>query len=87
VNEANLRLRALLKILQCIKTEDGLRQGEQHMLTTPNPVPESPKPLPSPELTAILRRNAKPVEEPALPEAEEEEFTELWADDRGNQGA
>lgn len=57
------------------------------MMTTPNPVPEAPKKLPSPELAAILGRNAKRVEDPAPPEAEEEEFAQLWADDRGNQGA
>jgi hypothetical protein len=87
VNGANLRLCAFLETLQCIKPEIGARQEEQHMTPTPNPIPEAPARLPSPELAAILGRNAKPIEDPAPPDAEEEEFAQLWADDRGNQGA
>ena len=43
--------------------------------------------LTDPEGAAIWGRNAEPIEEPVLAEAEEEEVAELWAGDPGNQGA
>ena len=43
--------------------------------------------LTDPEGAAIRAREAEPMEDPALADAEEEEFVELWASDRGNQGA
>lgn len=36
---------------------------------------------------ALRGRDAEPIEEPVLADAEEEEFMELWASDPGNQGA
>jgi hypothetical protein len=53
------------------------------MMTTTVPIPEVTRFLTDPEGAAMLRRDA----EPALSDAEEEEIAELWADDRGNQGA
>jgi hypothetical protein len=43
--------------------------------------------LTDPEEAAIRRRDAEPIEDPAMAEAEEEEIAELWAGDPGNQGA
>ena len=43
--------------------------------------------LTDPEEGALRTRNAEPMEDPALADAEEEEFVELWASDPGNQGA
>ena len=43
--------------------------------------------LTDPEGAAIRRRDAEPIEDPALTDAEEEELAELWAGDPGNQGA
>ena len=43
--------------------------------------------LTDPEGAAIRTRDAEPIEEPVLADAEEEEMEELWAADRGNQGA
>jgi hypothetical protein len=43
--------------------------------------------LADPEIAATYRRDAEPIEEPVLTDAEEEEIAELWAGDRGNQGA
>ena len=40
-----------------------------------------------PEGAAIRTRDAEPIEEPVLADAEEEEMAELWAADPGNQGA
>lgn len=40
-----------------------------------------------PEGASIRRRDAEPIEDRVLAEAEEEEMVELWASDRGNQGA
>jgi hypothetical protein len=40
-----------------------------------------------PESAAMPMGYADPNEEPVLAEAEEEEWEELWAADRGNQGA
>ena len=40
-----------------------------------------------PEMAAIRTRDAEPIEDPVLADAEEEEFVELWAHDTGNQGA
>lgn len=45
------------------------------------------QPLTDPEVVAHWRRDAEPIEDPALTDAEEEEIAELWAGDRGNQGA
>ena len=39
------------------------------------------------ERTATWRRDEKPIEDPVLSDAEEEELAELWAGDPGNQGA
>jgi hypothetical protein len=44
--------------------------------------------LTDPEGAAIRSRDAEPIEDhPVLTDAEEEEIAELWACDRGNQGA
>jgi hypothetical protein len=43
--------------------------------------------LTDPERVAIRRRDAEPIEDPDLADAEEEEMAQLWANDRGNQGA
>jgi hypothetical protein len=43
--------------------------------------------LTDPEGAAIRRRDAEPIEDPVLADAEEEEIAELWAGDPGNQGA
>ena len=43
--------------------------------------------LTDPEGAAIRTRDAEPIEEPVLADAEEEEMAELWAADPGNQGA
>jgi len=43
--------------------------------------------LTEPEGAAIRRRDAEPIEDPVLTDAEEEEIAELWAGDPGNQGA
>jgi hypothetical protein len=43
--------------------------------------------LTDPEAAAIPRRDPELIEDPVLTDAEEEEIAELWAGDRGNQGA
>jgi hypothetical protein len=43
--------------------------------------------LTDPEGAAIRTRDAEPIEDPVLGDAEEEEIAELWAGDPGNQGA
>lgn len=53
------------------------------MMTTTVPIPEVMQFLSNPEEAAIRTRD----EGPALTDAEEEEIAELWAGDRGNQGA
>jgi hypothetical protein len=72
-------------------TKEDTMTGEdkrgQETKTTTVPVPKVKEPLAS-EGAAIRKRDAaKPIENPALAEAEEEEFTQLWEEDRGNQGA
>ena len=39
------------------------------------------------EGAAMRGRDVEPIEDPVLADAEEEEYVELWASDRGNQGA
>jgi hypothetical protein len=56
-------------------------------MTTTVPIPEMTQPLTDPEGAAIGRRDAEPIQDPALADAEEEEMAELWAADPGNQGA
>jgi hypothetical protein len=63
------------------------RQGGQDMTTTPVPIPEMRQFFTAPEGASARRQDAEPIEEPVLADAEEEEFAELWAYDRGNQGA
>ena len=41
------------------------------------------QPLTDPEAAAIRRRDAEPIEDPVLADAEEEEIAELWAGDPG----
>jgi hypothetical protein len=55
-------------------------QGGQNTMTTAQL-------LTDPEGAAIRRRDAEPIEDPILADAEEEEIAELWAGDPGNQGA
>jgi hypothetical protein len=43
--------------------------------------------LADPDEADLRRLDAEPIEAPTLTEAEEEEMAELWASDRGNQGA
>lgn len=43
--------------------------------------------LTDPEGAAIRRRDAEPIEDPVLADAEQEEILDLWAGDSGNQGA
>jgi hypothetical protein len=52
----------------------------QDIMTTPYFLTE-------PEGAANRRRDAEPIEEPVLTDAEEEEIAELWVGDPGNQGA
>jgi hypothetical protein len=42
--------------------------------------------VPIPEVMQLLS-DPEPIEDPVLADAEEEEIAELWAGDRGNQGA
>lgn len=56
-------------------------------MTTTVPIPELIHPVTDPKGAAIRKRDAEPIEDPALADAEEEEMAELWAADRGNQGA
>lgn len=50
-------------------------------------IPGAAQLLSDPEGGAIRRRDAEPMEDPVLADAEEEEIAELWAADPGNQGA
>ena len=56
-------------------------------MSTTVPIPEVTQLLTDPEGAAIRRRDAGPIEDPVLADAEEEEIAALWASDRGNQGA
>jgi hypothetical protein len=56
------------------------QQGGQDMMTTSQLLNDR-------EGAASRRRDAEPVEDLVLAEAEEEEIAELWAGDPGNQGA
>lgn len=49
--------------------------------------PQSPQPLSEPEANAFPIRDPEQDENEALADAEEDEMAELWAADRGNQGA
>ena len=53
----------------------------------PTPHPKWVDLLTDPEGAAIRRRDAEPIHDPNLADAEEEEIAELWAGDPGNQGA
>jgi hypothetical protein len=57
------------------------------MIPTTVPIPEVTRLLAHPEGAAFRARDAEPIEEPLLTDAEEEALAELWAADRGNQGA
>lgn len=56
-------------------------------MTTTVPIPEVTQRLTGPDGAAIRRRDAEPIEDPVLADAEEEEMAILWAGDPGNQGA
>lgn len=56
-------------------------------MTTTVPIREVTQLLRDREGAANGRRDAEPIEEPLLADAEEEELAELWSSDRGNQGA
>ena len=56
-------------------------------MTTTIPIPEVTQLLTGPEGATIRIRDAEPLEDPVLADAEMEEIAELWAGDTGNQGA
>ena len=56
-------------------------------MTTTVPIPDVTQLLTDLEGAAIRRGDAERIEDPVLTDAEEEEIAELWAGDRGNQGA
>lgn len=57
------------------------------MTTTALPIPELTQFLADADETQLQSRDAALPSDPDLADAEEEEFAELWAADRGNQGA
>lgn len=57
------------------------------MMTTTYPHPEARHSFTDPEAASTRHGAAEPTQGPALADAEEEEFVELWAHDPGNQGA
>ncbi len=57
------------------------------MMNTGIPINEAMQFLGDPDEADFRRLDAEPTEGPTLTEAEEEEMAELWASDRGNQGA
>jgi len=57
------------------------------MMNSAIPINEAMQFLGDPEGADFRRLDAEPIESPTLTEAEEEEMAELWASDRGNQGA
>jgi hypothetical protein len=63
------------------------RQGGKEMMNTPIPINEAMQFLDGPEGADFRGLYAEPTDAPTLTEAEEEEMAELWASDRGNQGA
>jgi hypothetical protein len=63
------------------KPENG-NTKEQDIMTTSVSIPEVTQLLIDPR-----GRDAEPIENPVLTDAEEEEIAELWAHDPGNQGA
>jgi len=60
------------------RMENTMRAG--HMTTTTELFTDR-------EGAAMRGRDVEPIEDPVLADAEEEEYVELWASDRGNQGA
>ena len=56
-------------------------------MTTTLPIREVKQLFIDPQAAAIWRRDEETIEDPVLADAEEEVFAELWASDRGNQGA
>ena len=56
-------------------------------MTTTIAIPDAAQLLSDPEGAAIRTRDAEPIMDSLLADAEEEEFTQLWAADPGNQGA
>ena len=56
-------------------------------MTTRVPIPAVTQFSTDPEDAAIRERDPEQIEELVLGDAEEEEIAELWAEDRGNQGA
>jgi hypothetical protein len=66
----------------------GEDKREQETKTTAVPVPKVKQALTNPKGAAIQKRDPeKPIEDPSLADAEEEEFAQLWEGDKGNQGA
>ncbi|HEX8710285.1 MAG TPA: hypothetical protein VF730_00340 [Terracidiphilus sp.] len=56
-------------------------------MATTIPIPEVTQFLTDSEGDSMRSRDAEPIEEPVLADAEEEELAQLWAADPGNQGA
>jgi hypothetical protein len=65
----------------------GEQDGGKDTMTTPVPNPEVMKLITTREGAANPTRLSEPMEDSVLADAEEEEMAQLWAGDRGNQGA
>ena len=88
---------ALLGMLQCGIRRTIKRQRGQNMTAEPyqrrqdtstrTPMNEAAQRSTHLEGAALRRPDPEPVEDRILADAEEEEFTQLWAADTGNQGA
>ena len=70
---------------QDIMTEQ--RQGAQNFMTRTPRMPQVTRLSNDAEGAASQRRDAEPIADSVLADAEEEEFAQLWAADPGNQGA
>jgi hypothetical protein len=56
-------------------------------MTTPYRMSDERQRVTDPEGASLRMRDAEPMEDLTLKDAEEEEFEVLWAGDPGNQGA
>jgi hypothetical protein len=65
----------------------GEQKGGKDTMTTPVSNPEVMKLITTREGAANRKRLSEPMEDSVLADAEEEEMVQLWAGDRGNQGA
>jgi hypothetical protein len=73
--------------VQCSINGKSKKMEGRNFMTISAPISNMARFLNEREEVGLTSRDTEPIDDRVLADAEEEEFAELWASDRGNQGS